>query len=146
MIGSFLRRLSPPRAPDRGLDEGLALGALLVRMARADGHYDSAEAAEVTRILMERYALHRAAAEDLRRRAEELEASAADTVRFTRAIKDTVPYDRRQEIVEALWTVALSDGARDADEDGLVRLAASLLGVNDRDSAMARHRVEARNP
>lgn len=143
MINAFLRRLTTPPAPDRSLDQGLALGALLVRMARADGTYDMAEAAEVTRILMDRYGLDHGRAEDLRAEAEALEAENADTVRFTRAIKETVDYDHRVEIVQALWAVALADGQRDAEEDSLVRLAASMLGVSDQDSAIARHRVEA---
>ena len=41
-------------------------------------------------------------------------------------------------------SLALADGERDAGEDALIRLAANLLGVNDRDSALARQRVAAR--
>ena len=43
--------------------------------------------------------------------------------------------------LRALWQVVLADGARDAEEDALMRLLASLLGVNDRDSALARQRA-----
>jgi uncharacterized tellurite resistance protein B-like protein len=39
--------------------------------------------------------------------------------------------------------VALADGQRDDSEDTLLRLSSSLLGVNDRDSALARQRAEA---
>lgn len=142
MINAFLRRLTTPAAPDRSLDQGLALGALLVRMARADGHYDRSEAAEVTRILCQRFSLDQTGGEDLRARAEALEAENTDTVRFTRAIKDSVDYEHRLEIVEALWSIALADGERDAEEDALVRLSAKMLGVTDQDSAMARRRVQ----
>ncbi len=65
-----------------------------------------------------------------------------DTVRFTRAIKDAVPYEARAAVVESLWQVALADGARDAGEDALIRLAIKFLGINDRDSALARQRVQ----
>ena len=64
-----------------------------------------------------------------------------DTVRFTRAIKDAVSHDDRIGVIEALWQVVLADGERDAEEDALVRLASNLLGINDRDSALARQRV-----
>jgi uncharacterized tellurite resistance protein B-like protein len=40
--------------------------------------------------------------------------------------------------------VALADGRRDADEDGLMRMVAPMLGVEDADSALARQRVEGR--
>jgi uncharacterized tellurite resistance protein B-like protein len=62
-------------------------------------------------------------------------------VRFTRAIKDRVAYEDRIAVVEALWQVALADGNRDAEEDALLRLVVSLLGVTDVDSASARRRV-----
>ena len=75
-----------------------------------------------------------------------LEAEAPDTVRFTRAIKDAVPYEDRMGVIEALWDVVLADGARDDEEDAMLRLIAPLLGVNDRDSNLARQRVEARRP
>jgi uncharacterized tellurite resistance protein B-like protein len=145
MVLSLLKRLMDP-SPEV-LDEPdarLALSALLVRMARTDGQYDMVEAAEITRILMERYALDHQAAETLRSEAEALELDAPDTVRFTRAIKAAVGHEDRAEVAEALWQVVLSDGTRDHEEDGLMRLVVGLLGINDRDSAHARHRVEAR--
>ena len=47
----------------------------------------------------------------------------------------------RIAVIEALWSVVLADGARDEEEDGLLRLLANLMGINDRDSALARQRV-----
>ena len=77
----------------------------------------------------------------MRREAEEAEEKAADTVQFTRAIKDAVPYEDRIGVVEALWQVVLADGERDHEQDSLLRLVSNLLGVNDRDSALARQRM-----
>jgi uncharacterized tellurite resistance protein B-like protein len=54
-----------------------------------------------------------------------------------------VPYDERLAVIEALWQVAMADGARDASEDALLRLVANFLGVSDRDSAIARQKVTA---
>lgn len=145
MFADFLSRLirqDPDRLPDA--DARLALGALLVRVARTDGEYAHEEADRIDRILAARYGLAAADAHALRLRAEALEAEAPDTVRFTRAIKDAVPYEDRAGVIEALWDVVLADGIRDEEEDGLLRLVANLLGVNDRDSALARHRAENR--
>jgi uncharacterized tellurite resistance protein B-like protein len=144
MLSLLKRLMAPSPAPLDAVEARLALSALMVRLARADGIYDMVEAAEITRLVMERYALDRASAEDLRTEAEELEADAPDTVRFTRAIREAVPYEDRLGVVEDLWAVVLADGGRDHEEDGLMRLAVSLLGVSDQDSALARHRVEAR--
>ncbi len=146
MLDLLKRIMAPVPQPLNAIDARLALSALMVRLARADNQYDLSEAAEITRILMERYGLDHDAAEELRAQAEEVESQAPDTVRFTRAIKDSVPYEHRADVVEALWQVALADGRRDAQENGLMRLVVSLLGVNDRDSALARQRVEARLP
>jgi uncharacterized tellurite resistance protein B-like protein len=78
----------------------------------------------------------------LRKEAEALESEAPDTVRFTRAIKDGVPYEERILVIEALWQVALADGGRDGAEDALVRMVSSMLGVSDQDSALARQRMQ----
>ena len=143
MFGDFLRRLTAPSpAPLPSQDAQLALAALLVRIARSDGHYDSDEVAQIEAVIAQRYGLEASVAEALRRDAEVLESEAPDTVRFTRAIKEAVPYEDRRSVVEALWKVALADGERDDAEDAILRLAASLLGVNDRDSALARQRAQ----
>lgn len=145
MFGELLKRLTQPEPetlPDE--DARRALGALLVRIARSDGHYADEEVRRIDRILAARYALSPFEATALRREAETLESEAPDTVRFTRAIKDAVPYEDREAVIEALWEVVLADGERDHEEDALLRLVANLLGVNDRDSNLARQRVEAK--
>jgi len=144
MFGDLLRRLAQPEpATLPETDARVALAALLVRVARSDGDYAAEEAGRIDRILSKRYGLTPFEAPKLRAQAETLEAEAPDTVRFTRAIKDAVPYEDRESVVEALWDVVLADGVRDHEEDALLRLVANLLGVNDRDSALARKRVEA---
>ncbi len=123
-------------------DARLAMAALLVRIARADGDYARDEIDRIDKVLSARYGLGPFEVARLRADAETLELEAPDTVRFTRAIKDAVPYEERENVVEALWEVALADGARDHEEDALMRLVAPMLGVNDRDSAHARQRAE----
>ncbi|MGR3758972.1 tellurite resistance TerB family protein [Roseobacteraceae bacterium NS-SX3] len=144
MFKELLNRLLQP-APALLDDEGakLALTALLVRIGRSDSDYSEAEKDRIDRILQARYGLDRGATLILREQAEAMEAEAPDTVRFTRAIKDAVPYEDRIGVIEALWQVALADGRRDVNEDALLRLAASLLGVSDVESAKARQRAEA---
>ncbi|MEQ9260441.1 MAG: TerB family tellurite resistance protein [Roseovarius sp.] len=143
MFADFLNRLFEPRTePLDDADARLALTALLVRIARSDGIYDADEAERIAAIAEKRYGLGREGALSLRSEAEALEAETPDTVRFTRAIKDAVPYESRRGVIEALWDVALADGARDAGEDALIRMASNFLGVSDRDSALARQHVE----
>jgi uncharacterized tellurite resistance protein B-like protein len=144
MFAEFLKRLTQPE-PDP-LDDGdarLALTALLVRVARSDGEYAKSERHQIETVATTRFALDKQGVHELMQNAETLEHEAPDTVRFTRAIKDAVPYPERLGVIEALWSVVLADGVREQEEDALLRLIANFLGVNDVDSAQARQRVAA---
>ncbi len=145
MFADLFRRLTetaPERLPDE--DARLALTALLVRIARADGDYSAQERQRIDRVVATRFGLEAEAAAALRADGEAAEAEAPDTIRFTRAIKDAVPLDDRIAVIEALWDVVLADGHRDEEENSLLRMIAPLLGVNDRESNLARRRVEER--
>lgn len=142
MFDQLLRRLLAPAPSPLGADDAhLALTALMVRVARADGDYAETEVLRIDRVLGQLYNLSPFAAARLRGEAERLEAEAPDTVRFTRALKDAVPHEERQALMGALWSVALADGARAAEEEALIRMIAPLLGISDRDSALARQRL-----
>jgi uncharacterized tellurite resistance protein B-like protein len=143
MIQSLLQRLlapAPTRLPDP--DARLALAALLVRIARTDGLYAAEEVERIDRILMARHALSPFEAADLRATAEEMEVHAPDTVRFTRALKEATAIEDRAALLQAMWSVVLADGERDAAEDQMMRLVANLLGLTDVDSALARQRAD----
>ena len=146
MIGRLLNNLLAP-APERlpEPDAQLALAALLVRLARADEQYTEPERQRIDRVLAARYGLSPFEAARLRGEAETLEAEAPDTVRFTRALKEAVPYEDRSSLMEALWSVALADEDRDPREDAMIRVTADLLGVSDRDRAIARQRTERKD-
>ena len=142
MFAQLLNRLTvdkPAQLADA--DARLALTGLLVRLAKSDGDYALAEQQPIVSIIQARYGLSGSDAQSLKLQAEELEKEAPDTVRFTRAIKDAVAYEDRIAVVEALWTVALADGERDDEEDALLRMVVSFLGVSDIDSNLARQRV-----
>ncbi len=143
MFDRFLRGLlAPAPKPLDAYDSRLALAALMVRVARADDHYDHDEAVRIDRVLVQQFGLTGVEAAALRGQAETLEAEAPDTVRFTRALKDTVALEERAGLLQAMWAVALADGARDADEEALLRMVANLLGLTDLESALARRRAE----
>lgn len=144
MFEALLRRLTgtPNPAPLAEPDARLALAALLVRAARVNGDYAESQIHCIDQVLARRYGLGVDAAQALRGQAEVLESEAPDTVRFTRAIKAATEHADRVRELEAMWAVILADGLRDHEESGLMRLVADLLGISDRDSALARQRVE----
>ena len=138
----FARLLAPAPEPLAAPDARLALAALLIRIARTDGLYAAEEVERIDRILMSRYGLDAFEVARLRLDAETMEAEAPDTVRFTKALKDTTALEDRHALMQAMWSVALADGLRDADEDRLLRMVSNLLGLTDVQSAQARQRAE----
>jgi len=144
MFRNLLTRLfadSTDQTRLNGQDAEVAVASLLVRLARADDHYGVVEQQRIDQVLARRCGLTRIEAAEKRAAAEMIEAEAPDTVRFTRTIKERVELQDRQKIIAALWEVAYADGQRDPEEEALVRLVAGLLGVNDRDSALARNQA-----
>lgn len=143
MFRNLLSRLldAAQPAPLSAQDAEVAIAALLVRIARADDHYGEVEKHRIDQVLARRRGLDSTEAAARRAAAEMIEAEAPDTVRFTRTIKERVDLADRHDVLAAMWEVAYADGQRSAEEESLVRLVAGLLGVNDRDSGLARQRA-----
>ena len=122
-------------------DEKIALAALCVRVAKSDNVYDPNEISSIDTELSQHFSISADDAAALRLQAEELENDAPDTVRFTRAIKEKIELGKRRAILETLWKITLADGKREAEEDSLIRLVSSLLGLTDVENAQARQKV-----
>lgn len=143
MLDKILKVLSDPEADgEASVHAGrVAIAAILVEAARADGVYLDSERRTIDRILAERFSLSPDAAEALRQEGEEAQDGAVDIVRFTRAIKDAVPYEARVGVIEAVWRVAYADREIDHEESALVRRLSGLLYVPDQEAGLARQRV-----
>ena len=118
----------------------VAMAALMIQLARADGHYEEAERAEILAALDARFGDGAA----LLAAGEAAEETALDSHQFTRLVKDAYAPEERGELLEDLWEVVLADGDRDANENALMRQFGALLHVPDRDIGLARQRVLAR--
>ncbi|MEM7056640.1 MAG: TerB family tellurite resistance protein [Pseudomonadota bacterium] len=143
MLDRLLQRLSAGPVPEEtgAPADQIAIAAILVEAARADDEYLDAERDMIDRILMDRYGVDNAAATALRVDGEAAQAEATDIVRFTRVLKDAVPFEDRVSVIEAVWRVVYADETRDADEANLIRRLCGLLYVPDRDAGLARQRV-----
>lgn len=146
MFDSLAQLFRTEAAPARTISGDLALAALLVEAARRDGDYAHSERAAILRILQREKGLDETAAAQLLDEAEDAQDKAVDLFRFTHALKESTPFESRVRIVEDLWDVILADGTREHEEDQLVRSVCGLLGIPDRESGLARARVEARQP
>ena len=146
MISNFLRSLLSEESDPVSTDDAqIALAALLVRIAKSDSQYDESEVEAIKKVLMEQFKMSEEKANSTIHGAEQLEQEAPDTVRFTKALKNNIPYENRRQIIQGLWQVASADGSRDSEEDAVIRLAAKLLGVTDVESAVARKTAQGKS-
>ena len=143
MIKNFFKRNSKSTSESvEHNDERLALTALLIKIAKSDYEYSSVEKSRIKIILKKRFLISELEVTDLITKAELLEDESSDSVRFTKVIKEFVPLEKRNEIIEIFWELVLADGIREDDENSLLRILGSLLGENDRDVAFARQNVQ----
>jgi len=143
MLDRLIKSLTSGPAPEETGPpaDRIAIAAILVEAARADDEYLETERAMIDGILMDRYGIDSASATALREDGEAAQAEATDIVRFTRVLKDAIPYEDRVGVIEAVWRVVYADDDRDADEANLIRRLCGLLYVPDRDAGLARQRV-----
>ncbi|MCI4662201.1 MAG: TerB family tellurite resistance protein [Neomegalonema sp.] len=134
----------PEDASLAGEELRVAYAALLIDLAMSDHVYADSEAQAISRVLSATYGLDEAAAKALRVAGERAQAAAVDSHRFTSIIKASTTPEERIGYLEGLWAVALADGGRESEENNLMRRLTGLLQIPDRDSALARQRVEAR--
>jgi len=111
-------------------DYRLAAAALLIHVAAIDGSMSQAEAARLRAVLMQRFGLDDAAADELVREATLVEQEAVDLYRFTSLINRALDEQGRCRIVEMMWQVVYADGRVSEFEDNLIWRAADLLGVS----------------
>ena len=125
-----------------GLDPAAtAMAALMVSLAKADGHFAAAERAAIEAALEARFG----GGAKLLAAGEAAESDALDHHQFTRLVKRAYEHEERGDLLEDLWSVVLADGGRERHENALMRQFGALLHVSDRDVALARRRVEARD-
>ncbi|MCW1933874.1 tellurite resistance TerB family protein [Pararhodobacter zhoushanensis] len=145
MIDVFKSLFRSDAAARAEVSPQIAVAALLVDAARADGVYAPDESDAVAALLAAIFSLTPAEARALRAQGEVAQGDAPDIVRFTRVIKFALEEDQRIQLIEALWSVVLVDHQRDPNEDALLRRLPPLIAVSDHDSAAARQRVLARH-
>ena len=122
-------------------DARLAITALMIRVARSDNNFSEEELLNIKKLIKQRFKINSDDSNKLVEEAKLLEDQAPDTVRFTKSIKEAVAFEDRSALVEDLWSIVLTDSYRDANEDALIRTVVSLLGVSDKESALARQKV-----
>lgn len=116
------------------LDEKLALGALMVRVAKSDNNYHVMEIGEIDRILGVTYGLNAVESAKMRATCEKLEAAAPGTPDFALMIRGHIDYPHRLEVAQQLWQVIIADGTRVQAEIASLHVIEKMLGIKPEDS------------
>jgi len=119
-------------------DEKLALGVLMVRVAKSDSNYKVSEISRIDRLLARLNGLKPIEAAKMRATCEKLDKAAPPADEFAHLIRETVSFAARIDALEALWEVVLADGERRDEEIAVVNEVREALGLSEADSDKAR--------
>jgi uncharacterized tellurite resistance protein B-like protein len=132
----------PPALPDP--DAELALGALLVRVAKSDREYKLEEISLIDRILSRLYQHDALEAAKVRATCEKLHSAAPETDTFGRLIRETTGLDERLAALDALWEVVLADNNEHEGEVRILEEAYKAMGLSFADNEAARTKAQAK--
>ena len=124
-------------------DARLALGVLLVRVAKADRAYLFEELEQIDRIIAHQNNVDPLQAAKTRAMCEKLDSAVSSTATFVELIKRSVAYADRLAMVEALWNVVVADGIEQKQELELVTWIEDHIGVERRDADAAHAKARA---
>lgn len=110
-------------------DASHALGALLVRAAKADDAYVFEEIARIDKILAKRHDLNPVEAAKMRAECELLEREIPQTKEIATILRHAISTEEKEATLVALWQVVFADGVKRDAEDQLLHRIEELLGV-----------------
>ena len=136
-----LKDIFSPETYEEGITSNSAIAAILVRAAKTDNEYTESEKKLIDHLLANNLNISQEDARLLRLQGQELEMEINDNVQLTRIIKQDIPYEERNQLIEQLWSIVLDDNNRTPEENKLMRVLTHLLGISDVNSAKARSKV-----
>ena len=119
----------------------MATAVLLIEMARADFDQAENENEVIKQLLKGHFDLNNQQTHDLFNDAESVADDAVSLHEYTHALHKTLTQEAKEEVIEMLWRLAMSDENLDKYEDYLVRKVADLLYVPNSIVLKIRHKV-----
>lgn len=133
LIHQLFDQLNHSASADSGsIDESLAIAALLIEVASADGQFDAAEQQALAQLLEKQFHCPAATLEALIDTAKHSQQEAVCLYRYTRVVKQS-DMATRVKLIEGLWHIAYADGRLDPYEEASIRKVAELLYVSHSD-------------
>ena len=131
--------------PQSGVSEGdFAAICLLVSAAYIEDGCDERELAALRRLAVEGFGIEPSAIDELLELAAATEREASDLFRWTKRVNEAYDHERKCALLEQMWQVVMSDGIIGDFESNLLRRAAGLLYIPDREAGEARRRAAHR--
>ncbi|MDG1866390.1 MAG: TerB family tellurite resistance protein [Yoonia sp.] len=127
-------------------DARTALGALMVRAAKADHAYLFEEVEQIDRVLAKLYDLNPVEAAKMRAQCELLEEEMPETEGLAGILHDAIGVTEREAAVAALWSVVFVDGVEHEEEDELLHAVEAALGVSPADAKRLHDTEMAKRP
>ncbi|RRH72195.1 tellurite resistance TerB family protein [Falsigemmobacter faecalis] len=125
-ILGFLSSAPPPR-PLPEADAAHLIGALMIRLARADERLNLPELQAIDRLFIRRLGMKAVEAAKMRADCERLEAVLPPTEELGNLLSEKIPPDQRFELREGLIEVAEADGRIDPREAEMIEEIRALL-------------------
>ncbi|MEM8536445.1 MAG: TerB family tellurite resistance protein [Pseudomonadota bacterium] len=128
-LRAFLGDPSVYHTPLPEADAAHAMGALLVRAAKADRVYVFEEIALIDRVLGIRHGLNPIDAAKMRAECELLEKAIPEAQDVGAILENAISTQEKEAVLRALWQVVHTDGRVDKIEDALLHRVEGILGV-----------------
>lgn len=135
---------TPKKQANEQLDIKLAAATLMFELIRSDGRIDDLELTHMEELLKNLFDLNHEDCESLFKLAETSSREATSLYAFTREICQQWGNEKRLELLENLWLLALSDEVIDPHERHLVRKVASLLYITEDQIIQSREKAKVR--
>lgn len=127
-------------------DARTALGALMVRAAKADHAYLFEEVEQIDTVLGKLYGLNPVEAAKMRAGCEKLEEEMPANEDLAGILHDAISQEDREAAVAALWSVVFADGVEHQEEDDFLHAIEAALGVSPEVSQKLHDIEKAKRP
>ncbi|WP_417245017.1 TerB family tellurite resistance protein [Celeribacter sp.] len=129
-LKALFTKAEPYETPLPEADAQHAMGALMVRAAKADNKILFEELQVIDSILARRFGLNPVEASKMRAACERLEKEMPETQEMTAIVRNAISMEERERTLKALWQVVYADGVKHEEEDVLLHHIEKLLGIS----------------
>ena len=119
----------------------IEVACIFIRVGKLDNHLATIEKEKIKTLLIKRFDLDRDTLNSILTKAEEIEGSINDNVQLTKKIKQHINFEERFDLLKDIWEIILADEIKTDEEESYMRLLCNLLGLSDKDNALARKDV-----